>query len=444
MAINNKKKNYNLRNKKKTMNNQKTHKLKQFKKKKTHKLPHIIVAEIPKFFQKDYSPKSENIINNAHKNLITAHKTYYPTQRRMIIIGDIHGDLDALIDCLILAKVIRLPSGVKAPEYKDRTDKVMYDFFHKLEWIGDDTFVIQLGDQIDRTRPVDWDENDVGIGKTINDEGSSLHIFFLMWYLNCIAKANGGRVISVLGNHEMMNVGGDFRYVSPFEFEEYYKAFMGYYKKQGEFHKNIENLKQNFNNNITIPKGYEERYQAFNRGELISNFFALNYKLVVQVGKWLFMHAGLTDNICGPSSICKINNAVSRHLLGLEKNDSDAGIYKRVINCSGERSPIWNREFGDCEGEDCLLDSKYNTLLKKFNETNKPYHTKNNIPEAEYVAIGHTPQFYANQNINSALNGKVWRCDVGMSRAFGSRSDNEYRKPQVLEVLNDVEINILS
>lgn len=424
------------------MNVPKTHKFNKIKnKKKTHKLPHIIVSEIPKFFQTEYSPKSKNIINNGHKKLITAHKTYYPTQRRMIIIGDIHGDLDALIDCLLLAKVIRLPDNIKVPEYKQRTDKNMYDFFHKLEWIGDDTFVIQLGDQIDRTRPMDWDENDVGIGKTINDEGSSLHIFFLMWYLNCIAKANGGRVISVLGNHEMMNVSGDFRYVSPFEFEEYYKSFMNYYKKQGEFHKNIENLKQNFNNHLTIPKGYEERYQAFNRGEIISNFFAINYKLIVQVGKWLFMHAGLTDNVCGPNSICKINNSISRHLLALEKNKDDAILYKRIINSNGERSPIWNREFGDCEGEDCILDSKYKHLLKKFNETNKQYHKKNSIPEAEYVAIGHTPQFYNSKKINCALNGKVWRCDVGMSRAFGPLNNDKCRMPQVLEVLNDENNN---
>jgi hypothetical protein len=434
----------------------KTHKGQAFKKSKrpkTLKLPHFVVNDIPKFFQDKYSRHSKNVESNSKPQLITENRTYYPSQSRIIVIGDVHGDLDALINSLLIAKVIKLPgledtNNNGLPTYKERTHKRMYDFFHSIEWIGGDTFVVQLGDQIDRTRPLDWDENDVAIGDTVKDEGSSLHIFFLMWYLNQIAKVNGGRVMSVLGNHEIMNIEADFRYVSPFEFEEYYNSFAEFYKKQNTKNKNFTGLTDS---DINIPKsehmpiGYKERFQAFSRGEIISNFFALNYKLVIQVGKWLFMHAGLTENICNGNTICKINNAVSRYLLNSTDKDSRI-LYKRVICCSGNKSPLWNREFGDLsinENNRALLD-KYNNLLKQYNKTNNKYHKSYKIPEAEYLAIGHTPQFYANQNINSIFNGKVWRCDVGMSRAFGPIEGNKYRYHQVLEIRDDDIVNVLS
>jgi hypothetical protein len=436
----------------------KTHKnsikKKHSKRPKTLKLPHFIVNDIPKFFQDKYARHSKNIEANSRPKLITENRTYYPSQQRVIVIGDVHGDLDALINSLLIAKVIKLPNQNNSeninnnglPEYKERSHKRMFEFFHSIEWIGGSTFVVQLGDQIDRTRPIDWDENDVAIGDTVKDEGSSLHIFFLMWYLNQIAKENGGRVLSVLGNHELMNIEADFRYVSPLEFAEYAESFGEFYKKQNTKNTEFTGLvaELDIKKSEHMPNGYNERFQAFSRGEIISNFFALNYKLVIQIGKWLFMHAGLTENICGPNTICKINNAVSKHLLN--SNDKSSKIlYKRVICCSGNKSPVWNREFGDLSTDDTNveLSSKYNDLIAKFNKTNSRYHKTYKIPEAEYLAIGHTPQFYANQNINSALNGKVWRCDVGMSRAFGPVT-NKYRSPQVLEILDDDIVNVLT
>lgn len=435
------------------MNPQKTHKNNIFKHKKrvkTLKLPHFIVNDIPKFFQEKYARHSKNVEMHSKTKLVTENRTYYPSQSRIIVIGDIHGDLDALINSLILAKVIKLPNTSDdnngLPDYKDRTHKRMFDFFHSIEWIGEDTFVIQLGDQIDRTRPIDWDENDVAIGDTIKDEGSSLHIFFLIWYLNQIARENGGRVLSVLGNHEIMNIESDFRYVSPFEFKEYATSFGEFYEKQNTKNKDFIGFNNGFKvtKSEHMPEGYNERFQAFSCGEIISNFFALNYKLVVQIGKWLFMHAGLTDNICGPNTICKVNNCISRHLLNTGDKDSKI-IYKRIIGCSGNKSPIWNREYGDCLNNENNkdLNDQYTRLLKKFNKTNYSYHKTYNIPQAEYLAIGHTPQFYNKQNINSIFNGKVWRCDVGMSRAFGP-INSSYRQPQVLEILDDDIINVLT
>ncbi|KAF5957498.1 hypothetical protein HYC85_004723 [Camellia sinensis] len=68
-------------------------------------------------------------------------------------------------------------------------------------WTGAETVLIQLGDIPDRGE----------------DE---IAILFLLRSLDIQAKANGGAVFQVNGNHETMNVEGDFRYVDSGGFDE--------------------------------------------------------------------------------------------------------------------------------------------------------------------------------------------------------------------------------
>jgi calcineurin-like phosphoesterase family protein len=96
------------------------------------------------------------------------------TPQVIIAIGDVHGDFDDF--CLILKRVGLIDE--------------------KLHWAGGQATLVQTGDLLDRG-PRERQVLDLMI--SLEDEA---------------AKA-GGQVVSLLGNHEMMNLIGDLRYVTP-------------------------------------------------------------------------------------------------------------------------------------------------------------------------------------------------------------------------------------
>ncbi|PNG99167.1 hypothetical protein TSOC_015060, partial [Tetrabaena socialis] len=63
------------------------------------------------------------------------------------------------------------------------------------EWAGGDSVLVQLGDVVDR-----------------GDD--SLALLGLLERLRAQARAAGGDVVCLLGNHELMNVQQDFRYIA--------------------------------------------------------------------------------------------------------------------------------------------------------------------------------------------------------------------------------------
>ena len=100
-----------------------------------------------------------------------------PAPQRIVAVGDLHGDYAAWIDIARDAGLI------------DRANK----------WIDGRTTLVQTGD--------------------ITDRGpDSLKIIRHLQKLDGEAKAAGGRIIVLLGNHEAMQVTGDFRYVTAGEY----------------------------------------------------------------------------------------------------------------------------------------------------------------------------------------------------------------------------------
>ena len=97
-----------------------------------------------------------------------------PAAERIVAIGDLHGDLD------VTRRALRLAGAID----------------DKDAWIGGKLVVVQTGDQIDRG----------------DDDRKILELFEK---LKGEAKKAGGEVIALSGNHELMNVNLDFRYVTP-------------------------------------------------------------------------------------------------------------------------------------------------------------------------------------------------------------------------------------
>jgi hypothetical protein len=102
---------------------------------------------------------------------------------RIIAVGDVHGDLPAFKAVLAQAGLIDAAGG----------------------WTGGDAVLVQLGDVIDR--------------------GPSMRsaFDFLMALEQSAAKA-GGRVVPLLGNHEVMDIAGDLRYVAAASYAEFADA----------------------------------------------------------------------------------------------------------------------------------------------------------------------------------------------------------------------------
>lgn len=341
-------------------------------------------------------------------------KSVFPKVKKLVAIGDIHGDLPAAIKALKLAKVID-------PYIPNSTTDI-----NKIHWVGGKTVVVQLGDQIDRVRP----------GKLINDlcpsndseinqdEGSDLKIIYLFEKLHTEAMKAGGALFSILGNHELMNVDGDFRYVSPKEFKEF-----------GTFFKEDNNLckKQN------LPYGYLSRLQVFKPGGIISKKLALSRYSILQVGSWLFVHGGITPKLATEYTIDNINRYIQDWLMGHDDIQTLTNVKNIYHRDDDENSPFWSRKLSDCDEWNDSYSS--NEFYKTLDILNKKNRTNNSI---KGMILGHSPQYMYNKGLNSACNNRLWRVDVGMSRAFGlvNNKDSANRKVQILVINNDSEFQI--
>lgn len=95
-------------------------------------------------------------------------------QRRLVAFGDLHGDLENAIAVL------------RAAGLCDATGR----------WIGGRAVVVQVGDLVDR-----------------GPHGHSVLEFFAE--LAADAARHGGELVSLIGNHELMNMQGDLKFVAP-------------------------------------------------------------------------------------------------------------------------------------------------------------------------------------------------------------------------------------
>jgi hypothetical protein len=305
----------------------------------------------------------------------------------LYVIGDIHGDFFALKQSL------ELTGCVTFDKYNDKlklNDKDQYYYLddgceyysiikNNVKWNFNkkNCFIVFLGDLIDRCRP-----NSINNKKcinTVNDENCDYLLLKLLYELDDQAKNYGSRVIVILGNHEIMNIQGEFIYVS----------LKG--KKDKERINNIQNyLKTN-----------------------LSNVYG-----IIRINKYIMAHGGINDNFFNNFNINNDNQLFESIELFNYKlrsflltNDStflnDDNLYQ---------SPFWDRKLG---GRDILNENQCNEIFENNLLKIKNFDSiKNEIK----IIVAHCPQFVVNQIINlvdcQEYEKKIWRIDVGMSRGF--------------------------
>lgn len=259
----------------------------------------------------------------------------YPTSGRVVAIGDVHGDLQAL------RKALRLAA---ATDERDR-------------WVGGKLVVVQTGDQLDRgdqeRRIVDW-----------LDE------------LAVQAKEAGGALHALNGNHEIMNVAGDFRYVTPGGFAEFASV-----QPDGRLALELRRF----------PEAMRGRVAAFTPGGPYARRLAQRDTVAV-VGDTAFAHGGILPAHVD-YGLARLNAEVSRWMQG----DTPAPP-AAILDAE---SPVWTRVYGEDQPSAATCERLKRTL---------------SALSVRRLVVGHTVQ---KTGITAACAESVYRIDVGLAKHYG-------------------------
>ncbi|XP_047150986.1 shewanella-like protein phosphatase 2 [Vigna umbellata] len=187
--------------------------------------------------------------------------TRLPSPPRLVAIGDLHGDLEKSKQALRLAGLID-------------TDDV---------YIGGSATVVQVGDVLDRG-------------------GDELKIFYFLEKLKREAARSGGRIITMHGNHEIMNVEGDFRFATESGIEEF-RVWWEWFQVGNKIKSLCHGLEKPNDPMRGVPSsfrgvrkefhdGFRARVAALRPNGPIANRFLSENVTVLVVGDSIFVHSG--------------------------------------------------------------------------------------------------------------------------------------------------------
>jgi hypothetical protein len=255
-----------------------------------------------------------------------------PAAARIVAIGDLHGDLKAAKRAFMLAG---------ATNSKDA-------------WIGGQLVVVQTGDVLDR-----------------GDDERELLSF--LDQQESASKAVGGHVYRLTGNHEAMNVQGDYRYVTAQGLKAYAGEPTSGRPEVTKFAPEQQGRAEAF-----LPGGRQARKLS-------------SYPAVWLVGDTVFAHGGVLPSHVR-MGLDEINQALSAFM---------SGQTPLPQMLQGENTPFWIRDYGESASDDVC--AKLNSVLSSL--------------KAKRLVVGHTPQ---KSGISFGCNQQLARIDVGLSAYYGN------------------------
>ena len=296
---------------------------------------------------------------------------------RIVAVGDLHGDFGAW------QQIARAAGLVDAGGH----------------WAGGRTTLVQLGDILDR-------------------QPDSLKIVRNLQQLQKEAPRAGGKVIVVLGNHEAMNLLGDFRYTTPGEFAEFATANSAAVRDRvyDQNRAAIETAAHTTNPALTPqqirdswmaqhPLGWVEHRLAWSPSGELGRWTTRN-AAIVKIGDTLFAHGGLSAEYA-KLPIEQINSRFAKAMAA--GDGSPATILYDPLG------PIWYRGLlmRDPDAEEVRAktsppapvlspDQELSAVLAAYG--------------ARRLVVGHTPDL---KGIEILSGGRLARIDTGISRAYG-------------------------
>ena len=252
------------------------------------------------------------------KKRMEAEPAEYKAVEKLFVTSDIEGTFNGFIKMLKYGGVID----------------------EKFNWTFDKGHLVVCGDLFDR-----------------GDEVTAC--LWLLYKLEEEAKAKGGYVHVVMGNHEIMNLSEDLRYVHP----KYLQAA------------------------TLMQKNYMDLYAA--NTEL--GRWLRTKNIMERIGNCLFLHAGVSQQVNEQDlSLKKINNRV-RNLYDKDGMDQVLAENKATLFFNGTTSPFWYRGYFI---EPLASMAQVDSSLKLF--------------DVKKIIVGHTIV----DSIHSIYNGKIIAIDV--------------------------------
>ena len=308
---------------------------------------------------------------------------------RIVAIGDVHGAYESFVAILKTTGLIDA----------------------RLRWSGGRAHLVQVGDVLDRGP----------------DSRKALD---LLRRLESQAPRADGRVHALLGNHEVMRMLGDLRYVSPGEYAEFRTPGSAALRDKLYRPEALQALKRSEAAGEPFDeKAFRERFQE--NVPLGQVEMRLAFGSEGEYGPWLRQH----DAMVRINGVVFLHGGVSPAVASLGCPGANETIHRELttgmpeVRASPEASlgaradgPLWYR--GLAQEDETAFAPQLAEILSKL--------------EARAIVIGHT--LAPGERIASRFGGRVFQIDTGMLRSYvpqGRASALEIRDGRFTAIYED-------